>query len=68
MVDGSGLMRRVELTEVNMHIEYLEFCEYILTCSTALFGLGLEQCVFSCICQIIQNKSTVICKETDCYT
>ena len=28
MVDGSGLMSRVELTEVNMHIEYLEFCGY----------------------------------------
>ena len=30
MVDGSGLMRRVELTEVNMHIEYLEFCGCLL--------------------------------------
>ena len=30
MVDGSGLMRRVELTEVNMHIEYLEFRGYLL--------------------------------------
>ena len=30
MVDGSGLMSRVELTEVNMHIEYLEFRGYLL--------------------------------------